>query len=44
MAWIIGVLGLVIVGVVWWLIHRAAMRDPNNGNSMSNDAIQTGSG
>jgi hypothetical protein len=34
----------ILVGVIWWIVHRLAMKDPNDGNSMSRDDIETGSG
>ena len=41
---LLGIAGLLFIGVLWRLIHRLAMKNPNNGNEFSKDDIETGSG
>lgn len=39
MRWLIGIACLLVLGVVWWMVYRLAMRDPNDGNDFSRDNI-----
>jgi hypothetical protein len=36
--WVLVVLAVIAFTAVWWLVFRAAMRSPNNGNEFSSDS------
>lgn len=36
---VLAILVLAVIGILWWLVFRAAMHHPNNGNDLSRDEL-----